>query len=126
MQVPLQVSFKGIPNTTVIEGLIRQKAHKLERICDHLSSCRVAVERPAKHPEDGNPYRVRIDMTVPPGHEIVVRNEPGGSKTRPPLDVVVRDTFDTASRRLKKLVALQQGRVKTRSGRQKAGNHAVS
>jgi len=117
MQVPLQVSFKSIPNTAAIEGLIYEKASKLERVCDHLSSCRVAVERPLKHPEDGNPYRVRIDMTVPPGHEVVVKNEPGGSKTKAPLDVVIRDTFDTASRRLKKLVALQQGRVKTHAGR---------
>jgi ribosome-associated translation inhibitor RaiA len=117
MQVPLQVSFKSIPNTTVVEGLIRQKAHKLERVCDHLSSCRVAVERPPKHPEDGNPYRVRIDMTVPPGHEVVVRNEPGRGKTKDPLDVVIRDAFDTASRRLRKVVALQQDRGKGRPHR---------
>jgi len=114
MQVPLQVSFKSIPHTAALEGLIRRKADKLERVCDHLSSCRVAVERPQKRPEDGNPYRVRIDMTVPPGHEVVVRNEPGKGRTHDPLDVVIRDAFDTASRRLRKLVALQQGRVKSR------------
>ena len=114
MQVPLQVSFKSIPHTAALEGLIRRKADKLERVCDHLSSCRVAVERPQKRPEDGNPYRVRIDMTVPPGHEVVVRNEPGKGKTHDGLDVVIRDAFDTASRRLRKLVALQQGRVKSR------------
>jgi hypothetical protein len=73
----------------------------------------VVVERPQKRPEVGNPYRVRIDMTVPPGHEVVVKNEPGRGNTHDPLDVVIRDAFDTASRRLRKLVEVQQGRVKT-------------
>ncbi|NLZ07501.1 MAG: hypothetical protein GXY19_20215 [Phycisphaerae bacterium] len=124
MRVPLQLSFKGIPNTTVLEGLIRQKAYKLEQVCDHLSSCRVAVEKPPKRPEDGNPYRVRIEMTVPPGHKVAVRNEPGRGKTKDPLDVVIRDAFDTASRRLRKVVSLQQGRSKGRFRRQPTGNRA--
>ena len=112
MQVPLEISFKGIVNTTEIETLIRVKAARLERVCSYLTSCRVAVEKRQEHQRVGNPYRVRIDMTVPPGHELVVRREPTRGDMHDPLEVVLKDAFEAASRRLKKLVELQQGDVK--------------
>jgi cold shock CspA family protein len=112
MRVPLEISFKGIANTTEIENLIRSKVSKLERVCSYITSCRVAVEKRQEHQRVGNPYRVRIDMTVPPGHELVVRREPTQGDMHDPLEVVVKHAFDTAARRLQKLVKLQQGEVK--------------
>jgi cold shock CspA family protein/ribosome-associated translation inhibitor RaiA len=120
MQVPLQLSFKNVRRTPEVEGLIREKADKLGKVCDYLSSCRVAVEKPQKHINSGNPYRVRIDMTVSPGHELVVKNEAGRGNMHDPLDVVIRDAFDTASRRLRKLVTLQHGKIKAHATQQVA------
>lgn len=37
-----------------------------------LISCDVAVERPQKFQQNGNPYRVRIRLRVPPGQEVVI------------------------------------------------------
>jgi len=113
MQVPLEISFKGIVNTVEIENLIRSKVTKLERVCSYITSCRVAVEKRQEHQRVGNPYRVRIDMTVPPGHELVVRREPTEGDMHDPLEVVLKRAFDAAVRRLQKLVNLQQGDVKT-------------
>ena len=118
MQVPLEISFKGIQNTDEIESLIRSKVVKLERVCGYLSSCRIAVEKRQEHQSVGNPYRVRIDMTVPPGHELVVRREPSEGDMHDPLEVVLRDAFNAAARRLEKLVKLQQGEVKTHPDQQ--------
>jgi len=118
MQVPLEMSFKGIVNTDEIEDLIRLKVAKLERVCGYLSSCRVAVEKRQEHQSVGNPYRVRIDMTVPPGHELVIRRETSQGNMHDPLEVVLRDAFSAAVRRLEKLVKLQQGEVKTHPDQQ--------
>ena len=63
MYVPLEISVKDIEKSTYLEDLIRKKAEKLERICDHISSCRVSIEKPHEHMESGNPYRVRIDLS---------------------------------------------------------------
>jgi cold shock CspA family protein/ribosome-associated translation inhibitor RaiA len=112
MQVPLEISFKGIVNTTEIEDLIRSRAAKLERVCSYITSCRVAVEKRQEHQRVGNPYRVRIDITVPPGHELVVRREPTQGDMHDPLEVVLRHAFDVAARQLQKLVSLQHGDVK--------------
>jgi len=113
MQVPLEIAFKGIVNTAEIENLIRSKVTKLEHVCSYITSCRVVVEKRQEHQRVGNPYRVRIDMTIPPGHELVVRREPTEGDMHDPLEVVLRDAFNTAVRRLQKLVELQQGEVKT-------------
>lgn len=113
MEVPLEVSFRGIRKSDSIEGLIREKAGKLARLCDHLMSCRVAVEKPQMHLHSGNPYRVRIDMTVSPGHELVVKREPGKGNMHDPLDVVVRDAFNSATRQLQKIVQQQRREIKS-------------
>jgi cold shock CspA family protein len=121
MDVPLELSFKGIKNTDPIEAVVREKVAKLERVCGHLNSCRVAIEKPQRHQDVGREYRVRIDMTVPPGHELVVKRESSKGDMHDPLDIVIRDAFNAAARRLEKLAAQQQGEVKSHPDQQTAG-----
>jgi cold shock CspA family protein/ribosome-associated translation inhibitor RaiA len=118
MKVPLGIAFKGIKHTDEIEALIREEVDKLERACRYMSSCRVAVEKRQQHQEIGNPYRVRIDMTVPPGHELVVRREPSKGDMHDPLDVVIKHAFASAVRQVRKLVEQQRGDVKVHPDQQ--------
>lgn len=115
MEIPLQISFRDIPPARQgeLEERIRLRAAKLEKFCDHVTSCRVAVERPNLHQESGNPFRVRLDITVPPGHEVVVRKEPGDNDLHSDLLTVVGGAFDAAERQLKELADRQRGDVKT-------------
>ncbi len=113
MKIPLEIAFKGIPHTDEIEALIREEADKLDRVCSYMMSCRVVVEKRQQHQEVGNPYRVRIDMTVPPGHELVIRREPSQGDMHDPLPIVIKHAFTAAARQLRKLVEEQRGAVKT-------------
>ncbi len=112
MRVPLEIAFKGIGHTDEIDALIREEADKLERVCHYLISCRVIVEKRQQHQEIGNPYRVRIDLTVPPGHELIVKREPSMGDMHDPLEIVVKHAFTSAARQLRKLVEQQRGEVK--------------
>lgn len=112
MQVPLQVSYRDVPKTDALENLIREKVAKLEQFCDHINSCRVAVERAHEHPSHGSPFRVRIDLTVPPGHELAVVKNPAEGNQYDPVDSVIRDAFEAARRQLVSLNRKQQGQVK--------------
>ncbi len=112
MKIPLEIAFKGIPHTDEIEALIRAEAARLDKVCDYIMSCRVAVEKRQQHQEVGNPYRVRINMTVPPGHELVVRREPSMGDMHDPLEIVIKRAFASATRQLRKLVEQQRGEVK--------------
>jgi len=118
MYVPLEISVKDIEKSTHLEELIRAKTEKLEHVCDHLSSCRVSIEKPHEHMESGNPFRVRIDMTVPPAHELVAKQEPGQGDMHHSVDTVIRHVFDKAERQLKKLGEKQNRKTKTHETQQ--------
>jgi ribosomal subunit interface protein len=113
MQIPLDVSYRDVPKTDAIESLVSEKVAKLEEVCDHITSCHIAIEKVHDRPRSGSPYRVRIDLTVPPGHEVVAESNPDEGIQYDALDVVIRDAFDAALRQLKKLTDRQRKKVKT-------------
>lgn len=113
MNVAPVITFRGIEKTEELENLVRDEIAKLEEFIGHLSSCRVSVEMPQMHLSSGSPYRVRIDMTVPPGHELVSRREPGDGEMHEKLQTVIKDAFSVARRQLIKLKEKQSGETKT-------------
>ena len=113
MQGPVTITFKGIKKTKALEDLIYEKTAKLEQICSHMTSCRITVEISNQHQRSGSPFRVNIDMTIPPGHELVVKHKSRAGDLHDQLPHVLRDAFNAASRQLKELVQRQQGEVKT-------------
>lgn len=104
MQVPLQVSFRGVDQCDALYRAIRARAEKLERYCDHIMSCRVALEQSASHHRQGRQYAVRIDLKVP-GGEVAVTHEENES-----LDIALRDAFAAARRRLENYARDQRPR----------------
>jgi ribosome-associated translation inhibitor RaiA len=72
MQVPLEITFRNVRESPSIRRLVAEKAAQLQKVCSHLSSCRVAIELPHQRHRTGNRYWVRIDLTVPPSHELAV------------------------------------------------------
>lgn len=94
MKTPLQITFRDIPHSDALDTHIRDKAQKLEQIFSDIVSCRVVVEQPAKHHQQGKPFNVRIDLGVP-GSEIVVDRQENVD-----VYVALRDAFDAAKRQL--------------------------
>lgn len=112
MKVPPEVSYRHVPKTEALDALIQEKVSKLEEACDHISSCRIVVEKTHDHPSSGSPYRVRIDLRVPPSHEIAVDKNPGEGTQYPPVEAVIREAFEVARRRLVELNERQHREVK--------------
>jgi len=112
MQYPPEISYREVAKTTDIENLIHEKVDKLEKICDHITSCHISIEKPQEHMNSGSPYRVRLDVRVPPSHELVARREPGDGDLHDPLDLVIRDVFNSLERQLKKITEKQRSEVK--------------
>ena len=112
MNVPVEISYRDVSKTPALEELIREKCAKLEEICDYISSCRVTVEQPEKHQRSGRPYRVRIEISVPPGHRVVVDHEPAVVERGTSAESNIRHAFNVAMRDLKKLKERQRREVK--------------
>jgi cold shock CspA family protein/ribosome-associated translation inhibitor RaiA len=113
MQLPLEITYRGVDKSDEIDNLIRTKAARLDRFCDHISRCDVAVEKPNSAQREGNPFRVRIDLTVPPGHELVVDEKQAEHGMHEPLSKIINDAFKTMERQVKELVEKQRREVKT-------------
>jgi ribosomal subunit interface protein len=111
--VPIEISFTGTDASESIKQLVDEEAAKLERVCDHISSCRVAVDKHPRPQRSRNPWRVRVEVHVPPRHTLVAVHEPHESNVHEPLSVVVKHTFDSMRKQLRKLVEKQQRHVKT-------------
>ena len=110
MRLPLQISFRNMHHSEVVERAIVERAERLKRFSDQIMGCRVVVET-RHHRHQGNLYHVRIDLTLP-GHEIVVGREPALHHAYEDVYVAVRDAFDAAGRRLKDYVRRRNQRVK--------------
>jgi cold shock CspA family protein/ribosome-associated translation inhibitor RaiA len=121
MQIPVTMTFRNVQRRAAIEELIHKQAAKLERVCDHIVSCRVAVEKPQEHQKSGNPFRVRIDVTVPPEHELVAVREAGEGDLHQQLATVIREAFGAMRRQLRKLVEKQHGDVKAHPAQEMSG-----
>jgi ribosomal subunit interface protein len=107
MQVPLEISTRWIDLSPPLEAELRKRAGRLERHSDRITSCRIAVERPTgNHHQEGGPFRVRVDITVP-GSELVADKEAGE------LFAAVREAFDAAERQVETWSQRRRGDVKT-------------
>ena len=111
MQVPLEITFRGVPHSDAVETRIREKAAKLEQFCDNIISCRVAVEAEHHHQHQGNLYKVRIDLSVPQKH-IVVSRDHHDKQSHEDFYVALRDAFAAATRQLEEHMRIQRGQVK--------------
>jgi ribosomal subunit interface protein len=107
MQVPLEISTRWIDLSPPLEAELRKRADKLERHFDRITSCRIAVERPTRnHHQEGGPYRVRLDITVP-GSELVADKEDAE------LPVAIREAFEAAERQVEEWSRRRRGEIKT-------------
>ncbi len=111
MQLPLQITFRGIPHSDAVEAKIREKVSKLDKFHRRIMSCRVAVESEHQHHHQGNQYHIRIDITTP-GKEIVISREHHDKQAYENIYVAIRDAFDAATRKLEDLSRVQRGEVK--------------
>ena len=111
MKLPLQIAFRNLQHSDAIEAAVRERAEKLEKFFDHITSCRVAVEARHKHHEHGNHFHVRIDVTVPNG-ELVANREPDEHHAYTDVYVAIRDAFDAMRRQLEDFGRREGRRVK--------------
>ena len=130
MILPLQITFHQMEAYPEAEQWVRDEAAKLDEFYPKIMSCRVAIEAPHRRHQSGNPYEVRVDLSVP-GKEIAVSHEPSlhssAKRLKQPKDVkgleieavykdlhvAIRDTFRAARRQLQDYVRLQRRELKT-------------
>ncbi|UCH73034.1 MAG: HPF/RaiA family ribosome-associated protein [Rhodospirillales bacterium] len=111
MQVPVQITFRGMDTSPAVESRIRDKVKKLETFHDRITSCHVVIEAPHKRHQKGKLYLVSIDVTVP-GRELVVNTGKRFNHSHEDVYVALRDAFNAIHRQLETHFRESRGQVK--------------
>jgi ribosomal subunit interface protein len=112
MQLPLQITYRGLDPSPAVDADIRDKAAKLDHYYDHIMSCRVMVEAPHRHSRQGNIYHVRVDLKVP-DRELVASRDTAKYDSHEDLYVAIRDAFAAIQRQLEDYARHRRGDTKT-------------
>lgn len=102
MKQPVHVQFRGMEASAALETQAHEHARKLESFATDLMACRVSIELEQKHQQQGRPFNVRIDLTLP-GHELVVNRVQNEDAY-----IALRDAFDKMKRQLEDVVRKRQ------------------
>lgn len=73
MQVPPEIVVKGVTRTPYVDKMIERGLDSLEQVCDYIISTHISLEQAQGRRQQGNPYRMRIDIRIPSRADIVVR-----------------------------------------------------
>jgi ribosomal subunit interface protein len=112
VQLPLKITFRGLDPSDAIRAKIEERASRLERLHNRITSCRVVVETADKHRHKGHLYRVRVDVVVPRG-EVATNRAPTKAQEHQDVYVAIRDAFDATERRLENHVRRARGDTKS-------------
>jgi ribosome-associated translation inhibitor RaiA len=112
MQVAPEIVFNHMPKTAWIEDYVRQRIERIDRIAEDVIACRVAVERDQHHRNTGNPYRVRVEVTIPPRKELIADKAGIVADPQAQLRPVIRTAFEAIEKQLRKEQAKRRGDVK--------------
>ena len=121
MQVPIELDFHGVDHSDWAEEYVHERAARLERYADNINSCRVVIEQHHHHQHKGNPYRVRVEVTLPPQHDLVASEEPAQVQQQNQLKPVIRGAFEAMERQLQKAAAKRRDEVKHHAAAENRG-----
>ncbi len=114
MQRPLQLSWRNVPPSDAVEAMVREEVARLERASGRITTCKVALEAPARghHRQGGAQFRVRVELTMP-GGRLVVGRDPRETTRHADLYATVKEAFREARRQVEDRVRRIDRRVKT-------------
>jgi ribosome-associated translation inhibitor RaiA len=89
-----QIQFIGMEPSDALASAARDKAAKLDLFCPEIMACHVVIELLHKHHQQGRPFAVRLDLTLP-GRELAVSRVENEHAY-----VALRDAFDNMKRQV--------------------------
>ena len=115
MTFPVVVSFQQMAPSSALRSRVRELAGRLERFSPNILRCRVWIERPARHQQQGVLHAVRVDVAVPDEHILVGHAHAADPAHEDPY-VAVRDAFNAARRQLENYERRRRGQIKRHHG----------
>ena len=106
MQVPLEITFRGMSSSPAVEEAVGRWVERLTHAFDRIMNCHVWIELPHRHQRQGAEFSIRIALAVP-GREIAVHQD-----GKDDVYVALADAFLAARRQLQDHARISRGDVK--------------
>ena len=104
MQTPLQIAFEGVDHSESIEARIWQEAAELDHMDQRITSARIVIAKSQHRHHKGEPYQIRIHLTVPGAADINVSHESSTVKQDDDILVAIHHAFRAAHRQLEDML----------------------
>ena len=98
----LEISFRDIEHSDAIEKNIRDKTAKLISTFDDITGIRAVVAMPHNHSNKGKLAHVSLEIGLP-GETVAITNDNHDNSDHEDMYVAVRDAFDKAQRKIRKI-----------------------
>ena len=102
MQVPLELSYHGMPRIGWVDDYVKERVERLDRMADDIISCRVAIEQEQNSKHTGNLYRARVEVTLPQKKDLVANKHGAVEDLDVQLRPIIRETFEAVEKQIKK------------------------
>lgn len=112
MQFPPEIAFRGFEPDEWLKDTVRREIDRLDDYFDRIIGCRVMVELPHQRREEGNPYHVRIELSVPGRNLVVSRSPKARERERETQMSALDEAFGAIRRRLEDYARELRGDVK--------------
>ncbi|MFW6088658.1 MAG: HPF/RaiA family ribosome-associated protein [Gemmatimonadota bacterium] len=112
MQFPPEIAFRGFEPDEWLKDTVRREIDRLDGYFDRIVGCRVMVELPHQRREEGNPYHVRIELSVPGRNLVVSRSPKARDRERETQMTALDEAFAAIRRRLEDYTRELRGDVK--------------
>jgi hypothetical protein len=104
-----QIVFDGVKQSDSIEGHIRGELEKLSDIDLQVTSSKVVVAPPHGTHFSGDPYCLRVWLTIEGCPDVIVNHDPGAGTRHDAQQIAIQDTFKIVRRRLEGSFRKRQG-----------------
>ena len=128
MPLTADITYRNMSSSKSLDAEIQKRVSKLTTFCPDIVSCKVLVEIPHRHHEQGNHFHVRMDIAVP-GEKIVAGQAPNLHLGRPDgeaarerkspkvvarkdASLALRQAFEAAKRQLRDYARVRRHEVK--------------
>lgn len=106
------IDFHGMEASREFRDKIAHHLARLEERYGRVTSCRVTVKAPSGHRHTGDPYEIKIHLSLPDEREVAVEHTPHQDERYQDFDFALNDAFNRAGRQLQDQVRLMRGKLK--------------
>ncbi|HXY57148.1 MAG TPA: HPF/RaiA family ribosome-associated protein [Methylocystis sp.] len=112
METVPHIDFHGIEASPEIHDKVAHHLARLEERYGRVTGCRVTIKGPSGHRHTGDPYEVKIHLSLPDEREVAVEHTPHQDERFQDFDFALNDAFNRAGRQLQDQVRRMRGKVK--------------